>query len=68
LILHKDHLSDPTAKFEELFEVVSANAAADQAVITCAGVRFNWLRALIPRKVVTRTNYPGVMGSRSRFF
>jgi hypothetical protein len=68
LTVHRDHLADPTAVFEEPFTIVSASAAIDKAVIKCASVQFNWLRALIPRKVVTRANYPGVMGTRSRFF
>jgi len=67
ITVHKDYLSDPNAKSEEPFTVITADTTTPVAALTCASVRFNWLRAQIPRKVVTRANYPGVLGSRSKY-
>jgi len=68
LTVHRDLLSDPANAFEEPFTVVTADAGDDgMASITCAGVKFNWLRKKIPAELVTRVRYPGVLGSRARY-
>ena len=66
IVAHRDLLDDPTAKDEENFIVKWATTDEMQAVITCASVKFSTSK--IPRKLVTRSEYPGLMGFRARYF
>lgn len=65
--VHKDQLGDPSAKFEEPFTIVSATATDVHAMLTCAQVRFDPLGILIPRKIMTRADFPGIPGHRARY-
>lgn len=69
ITVHRDSLDDPTAKIEEPFTVEMASAHAKEIVLTCKAVRFNPRRTRIPSKVMTRAEYPGLLGSnRHRFY
>lgn len=69
ITVDRDNLSDPTAKAEEWFTIEKAESTGEIITLTCKGVRFNPLRSRIPRKNMTRGNYPGLMGStRHRFY
>lgn len=68
ITVHRDLLDDPTAADEEGFTIVTASVNEQIATLTCAGVRFNALRAKVPRRVITRDRYPGVLGNtRGRY-
>jgi hypothetical protein len=67
ITVHRLHLADPTANNQEQFTVIDAKTRAQLATLTCAGIRFNWLRTPIPRKLITRAEFPGIQGSRSRY-
>jgi phage-related protein len=66
VVAHRDHLADPTSKDEEFFMIKWATTDEMQAVLTCASVKF--ATSKIPRKLVTRSEYPGLMGFRARYF
>jgi phage-related protein len=69
ITVHRDHLADPTAKAEEWFTIEAASSAASLLTLTCRAVRFNPRRCRIPSKVMTRAEYPGLLGSaRHRFY
>lgn len=65
--VHVDLLADPSAKHEEPFTVISANANTQHAVLSCAQVKFDPLNVQIPRRVMTRRDYPGLPGYRARY-
>lgn len=68
ITVHRLHLADPTANSQEQFTIIDAKTRGQMATLSCAGVRFNWLRTPIPRKLITRAEFPGIQGSRSRYF
>lgn len=65
--VHPDHLSDPTAKVEEPFTVVSARANRRSASITCSPVTFDPLGVQLPRELVTTDKFPGIRGNGTRW-
>jgi hypothetical protein len=69
VIVDRDQLDDPTAKAEEWFTVETANSHAQLITLTCKSVRFNPRRCRIPSRTMTRSAYPGLLGSnRTRFY
>ena len=68
ITVHRDHLDDPTAKFEEWFTIETASSSATLINLTCKGVRFNPRRSRIPSRTMTRAEYPGLLGANRRRF
>jgi hypothetical protein len=69
ITVRRDALADPTANASEWFTVENARSQAETITLVCKGCRFNPLRSRIPRKNMTRANYPGLPGStRNRFY
>lgn len=68
ITVHRDMLGDPLAKAEEWFTVKGATTNDVIASLVCEGVRFNPLRTKVPKTYVTRAEYPGILGSRSRYY
>lgn len=66
VIVHREHLSDPTAKIDQWFTVETARCSDRQINLTCKAVRYNPRRARIPSKTMTRTEYPGLLGVNRR--
>lgn len=68
LWVHPDLTGDASAYIEEPFRVISAVATREDGRLSCASVTFDPTAVLLPAKLVTRDEYPGVNGFRSRFF
>lgn len=69
IIVDRDQIDDPTAKAEEWFTIETANSHAQLITLTCKSIRFNPRRCRIPSKTMTRSAYPGLLGSnRTRFY
>jgi hypothetical protein len=69
ITVDRDNLGDPTACQSEWFTIELADSVAETITLSCKNVRFNPLRSRIPRRTMTRSNYPGLMGStRHRFY
>lgn len=67
IVVHPLKLADPTARIEEKFSINAANANEALAVIECVGVSFDPLRVMIPAKIVTRDEFPGIAGNDGLF-
>jgi hypothetical protein len=61
--VHPDHLADPTAKKELKFIVKSARVMMSTAIITVTPLIFDPMQAFLPRRRVTATEFPGILGA-----
>jgi hypothetical protein len=68
ITVHRDHLDDPTAKFEEWFEVKTADVHEKTITLTCKGVRGNPRRMRVPSSTMTRSEYPGLAGATKQHY
>ncbi len=60
-------ISDPTAKDESPFTIVSARIRGRDAIITVTPVAFNPLGIFLPRKKVSGKDFPGVLGAANAY-
>jgi hypothetical protein len=68
IIVNRNKLADATAQHSEYFTIAYGDSDESSTTLTCSSVRFNPLRRQVPARLVTRSRYPGVAGTRSRYF
>lgn len=66
--VHPDKLADTTAKIEERFTVLSASADQQTATLSCSPIAWDIFGVQLPLRVVTVEEFPGVLGTRGRYF
>lgn len=68
LWVHPDKLADTTAKIEEKFIVLSAQADQQTATLSCSPIAWDIFGVQLPNKIVTVEEFPGVLGTRGKYF
>jgi hypothetical protein len=65
--VHPSQLGDPTAKIVSKFIVRSARVQANNAIITVTPLTIDPLTTFVPRRRVSATEFPGILGAGFRF-